>query len=112
MTLRLATGIVLGMTNFEVGKGNRVLAQISDAAAELLAEAHEPGPLGVELDGIFARGLARELESEDLGHVALDCGRHGMLQPQTCAWACDETVSVFVIGDAGVEWLADSERSA
>lgn len=101
----------MGMTNFEVGKGNRVLAQISDAAAELLAEARDMGSLGAEFGGVFMRGIARELVDEGLGEIAFTCEHHGM-NVSSCLVNCHpgDVSPLFLINDAGEAWLADSGR--
>jgi hypothetical protein len=95
---------------FKVGEGNRILAQISDAAAELLLEARVTGTrFGVELGGTFDKATARELEDEDLGSVKIECETHGFAcPPQDDCWA--DTVLVFVINDAGEEWLDDAGK--
>lgn len=92
----------------------RMLAQITGAAAELLLEAHVTGTrFGVELGGLFDKGTARELEAEGLGAVHLECETHGMNASQIgrlvrCRMA--DLTSVFVINDAGEEWLEDAGR--
>ena len=98
-------------TQFKVGEGNRVLAQISDAAAELLAEAHEMRDFGIELGGVWYLELARELESEGFGSVMPECLTHGIAEFTACG-SCDtgEIAYVFMINDAGREWLEDAGR--
>lgn len=87
-----------------------ILAQITTAAAELLLEAHIIGTrFGVELGGLFDKGTARELVEEGFGEVRDECEAHG--------WGCppgddcrDDMHQVFVINDAGTEWLEDAGK--
>lgn len=96
---------------FKVGDGNQVLAQISDAAAELLLEAHIVGErLGVELGGLFDKGTARELVAEGFGAMYLECETHGIVNVP-CDMDCEaDAYRVFVINDAGEGWLEDAGR--
>lgn len=92
--------------------GQKILAQITDAAAELLLEAHITGQrFGVELGGLFDKKTARELEIEGLGRVHLECEAHGMIAICVCRDEYPENLyQVFVINDAGEEWLEDAGR--
>lgn len=101
----------MGMTNFEVGKGNRVLAQISDAAAELLVEAHDMGHLGQPCSPHFVREAARELQAEGFGRIVMECQQHGLWDCPGWHACSAEVIHVFLINDAGAAWLADSGRS-
>ncbi len=93
---------------FKVGEGNRVLAQITDAAAELLMEAHTVGTrFGVELGGLFAKATARELVAEEFGAMYLECEQHGTAGTHDCEY---DRYWVFIINDAGEEWLEDAGR--
>lgn len=92
----------------------KILAQITDAAAELLLEAHVAGTrFGVELGGLFDKETARELEAEGFGRVMPECETHGFI-----TLACgpggvdcpDDWTWVFIINDAGEEWLEDAGR--
>lgn len=121
MTTQSATGpdVITSVKNSEglaqfIGATNKPLAQITDAAAELLLEAHVTGTrFGVELGGLFDKATARELEDEGLGRVVLECETHGRcsLRPDYCR-DCNRSdlYQVFVINDAGEEWLEDAGR--
>jgi len=88
-----------------------VLAQITDAAAELLAEAHVVGErFGVELGRLFDKGTARELENEGFGAVHLECETHGRIRFGACTIASHDVYQVFVINDAGTAWLEDAGK--
>lgn len=93
----------------------KILAQITDAAAELLLEAHVTGNrFGVELGGLFDKETARELEAERFGTVRLECETHGHAASNSsiCRSTCDDSdlYPVFVVNDAGEEWLEDTGR--
>lgn len=93
-----------------------ILANITGAAADLLTEALVMDRYGVELGGIWDTGVARELEAEGLGTVKLECETHGHAAASSaiCRDRCDaaDLHSVFVIGQAGVNWLVDAGRTA
>jgi hypothetical protein len=87
-----------------------VLANITSAAAELLAEANlYNGRLGVELGGTFAVADALELMEEEFGALVTECETHGFACPpqDDCS---DDTYQVFIINDAGEQWLVDAGR--
>lgn len=98
---------------FIVGEGNKALANITGAAAELLLEAHTMSarhPIGVEFGGLFAKEAARELEDEGMGTVHLECEVHGQVRcpaPDDCT---AEVYSVFLISDAGTAWLENAGK--
>lgn len=90
----------------------KILAQITDAAAELLLEARITGRrFGVELGGLFDKATARELEEEGFGTVHWECETHGMSRHR-CQAYCNpaDLYQVFVINDAGEGWLDDAGR--
>ncbi len=90
-----------------------VLAQITDAAAELLMEAYTTGTrFGVELGGLFDKETARELEIEELGTVHVECEVHGIGGRLICHdMDCSaDLYQVFIINDAGEAWLADAGK--
>jgi len=90
--------------------GSAPLAQITDAAAELLTEAYLMTPrFGVELGGIFDSETARELVEERMGDVQTDCETHGFACPPGDDCSAD-MVQVFKINDAGEAWLEDAGK--
>ncbi len=90
-----------------------MIANITRAAAAMLVEAQESRGLGVELHVPDSKHVAMELSTEGFGTVHLECEVHGRAaeRPDYCRY-CDRDGlrQVFVINDAGTNWLADSGK--